>query len=191
MHKKIYFFLAFFFFAVTGACAQEVPRVLVVYYSRDGHTQKVAERLAEKFDATLERLVDKKKRTGPFGTFGAGKDAMARNATKIAPLSATPDDFDIILIGTPSWFSNMTPAVRTFIAQHDLAGKRLAVFATAHLTGVEVTVEKVAQLIAPDDPKSIPQLPLLHRDLDEAVLEGKIEEFYQAVLSAHDSAPAR
>ena len=178
------FFLALLCMVVAGAVwSQEAPqkqaKVLVVFYSREGHTKLVAEQLAKKFNADLEQLIDKKKRTGPIGFSGAGKDAVAKNLTKLEPLKRNPQDYDIILIGTPSWFGNVTPAVRTFIKENNLSGKKVGVFGTAHLTGVENALKQAAELISKENPEKIPTLPLRHRDLPLDILSEKIETFYK------------
>ena len=125
----------------------KMSRVLVVYYSRDGHTQQVAQALAKRFHADTERLIDMKKRTGPFGFPAAGKDAIAGNLTKLGPLAHDPGQYDVILIGTPSWFGNVTPAVRTFVKEYDLSQKKIGVFGTAHMTGVENALKELLSLI--------------------------------------------
>lgn len=160
------------------AIAQKEAKVLVVYYSREGHTKLVAEQLVKKFNADLEQLIDKKKRTGPIGFSGAGKDAVAGNLTKLEPLKRNPQEYDIILIGTPSWFGNVTPAVRTFIKENNLSGKKVGVFGTTHLTGVENALKQAAELISKENAEKIPTLPLRHRDLADDVLTKKIDDFY-------------
>lgn len=181
MIKVVFVFLCALM--VSSAWAQEQipekPKVLVVYYSREGHTKQVAQELAKKFNADLEQLIDKKKRIGPIAFSAAGKDAVAGNLTKLEPLTHDPQQYEIILIGTPSWFGNVTPAVRTFITQHDLSKKRIGVFGTTHLTGVENALSQAATLLAPDRAGEIPSLPLRHRDLVPEVLPSKIDAFYQ------------
>ncbi|MCG8431382.1 MAG: hypothetical protein MJA29_09450 [Candidatus Omnitrophica bacterium] len=153
---------------------------LVVYYSRDGHTKKAADALAEKMDADTERLIDRKKRTGPIGTAAAGKDAVRGKMTVLDPLTHDPADYDIILIGTPSWFGNPTPAARTFVYNYDLTGKVVGVFSTAHLTGVEAALEKLSAQIDPS--RDIPALPLRHSDLkDQTVFDARVEEFISKI----------
>jgi flavodoxin len=158
---------------------QKDAKVLVVYYSREGHTKLVAEQMAKKFNADLEQLIDKKKRTGLIGVSSAGKDAVAGNLTSLEPLKRNPQDYDIILIGTPSWFGNLTPAVRTFIKENDLSGKKVGLFGTAHLTGVENALKQAAELISKENAGRIPTLPLRHRDLPLDILSGKIDAFYE------------
>ncbi|MFA5362573.1 MAG: flavodoxin [Candidatus Omnitrophota bacterium] len=154
------------------------PKVLVVYYSRDGHTKKAAEALAKRFDADIEGLVDLKKRVGPVEFVTAGKDATTHQLTRIAPVKADLNAYDVILIGTPSWFSNVTPAVRTFVSQHTFAGRKVGVFGTAHMSGVWNCMNDLAELVAPGKGADVPQLPLVHKDLTEDILPKKIEEFF-------------
>lgn len=158
-------------------------KVLVVYYSREGHTKLAAEALARRFGSDLEQLIDKKKRTGPIGFSSAGKDAVSGNLTKLEPLKKNPRDYDVVLIGTPSWFGNMSPAVRTFITESDLSGRIVGVFGTTHLTGIENALKQAAELIRKDNPESIPTLPLRQRDLKEDELSRKINDFYNHIVA--------
>jgi flavodoxin len=144
----------------------------------------VAERLAKKFGADLEQLIDRHKRTGVFGVSSAGKDAIAGKATVIGPLKHNPRDYNIILIGGPSWFGNVTPAVRTFIIQSDLSGKKIGLFGICHLTGVEHALEEAADLIHKDKHEKFPTMPLRERELAEEVLSKKIDTFYKTLLEA-------
>ncbi len=163
--------------------AQSQPNVLVVYYSRTGTTQLVAEKLAEKFDADIERLIDKRKRTGPVGFSRAGKDALAGNLTEIEPLKTDPQDYDMILIGTPGWWSNMTPAVRTFVTQYDVSSKKIGLFGTVNKTGIESGLANLAELISQKEVNEYPVLPLRRRDVsDRKILQGKIDVFYREIM---------
>jgi flavodoxin len=181
--KKIILFL--FCLLIPGLVwAQDIPqkeaKVLVVYYSRTGHNQMVATKLAEKFGADTERLIDKHKRTGLVGLASAGKDAVYKNATVIEPLKHNPKDYDIILIGGPSWVGNVTPAIRTFIMQNDLSGKKIGLFGTCHLSGVENAIQEAADLISKGKNEKFPTMPLRESELKEDVLSEKIDAFYKA-----------
>jgi len=158
---------------------QKEIKVLVVYYSRTKHTQLVAEKLAKKFNAELEQLIDKKNRTGLFSIVSAGKDAISSKTTIINALQHNPKDYDLILIGGPSWYGNVTPAIRTFITQNDLSGKKIGLFGLCHLTGVENAIQEAADLISKD--KKFPTMPLRERELKEDLLTKRIDVFYQAI----------
>jgi len=185
--KKIILFL--FCLLVPGLVwSQDIQekeaKVLVVYYSRTGHTQLVAEKLAKKFNADLERLIDRKKRIGLIEFLAAGKDAVSRKTTVIDPLKHNPRDYDIILIGGPSWNGHTTPAVRTFITQNDLSDKKIGFFGLCHFIGVEDAVGEAADLISKDRNKKFPTLPLRESELKEEVLTKKIDTFYKAIEEA-------
>ena len=60
-----------------------------------------------------------------------GKDATRKNQTEIAQTTKTPQDYDLIVIGTPIWAWSPTPAVRTYIQKNNLAGKKVALFYTS------------------------------------------------------------
>ncbi len=193
MKNKIFFAILFIvigFFLISGHVNGQLEqgdglperRALVVFYSREGHTKSVAQQLAKKFKADIEEIIDLKKRVGPIAVSAAGKDAVAGNLTKIKPLKLNPKDYDIILIGTPSWFGNVTPAIRTFVKENNVSGKRIGIFGTAHLTGVENALKQLAELINKESPDNIPILPLRHRDLKEEILSNKIDIFYSQLL---------
>jgi flavodoxin len=88
---------------------------LVVYYSRTGTTKKVAEIIAQKIDADIEEIIDKKSRKGVLGFLSGGKDAVTKAATSIEEPKKNPDDYDIVVIGTPVWAGTMAPAIRTYL----------------------------------------------------------------------------
>jgi flavodoxin len=104
---------------------------LVVFYTRTGKTRFVAETIASELGADLEEIVDLKNRQGRLGWIMAGKDATRKSLTKISPTAKLPQDYDFIVIGTPIWAWSPTPAVRTYIKQNILSGKKVALFYTS------------------------------------------------------------
>jgi len=107
-------------------------KVLVVYTSQGGNTRRVAEDVAALLGADVERVVDKKKRSGFFGFIVSGRDALSKKLTEIEPVQKDPAQYDLVVLGTPVWAGNITPAMRTYLQQY--AGrlpKRVALFATA------------------------------------------------------------
>jgi len=104
---------------------------LVVYYTRTGKTKGVAENIAAQLSADIEEIVDQKKRAGPIGWLNAGKAATREETTEIASLKYSPSNYDLIVFGTPVWAWRPTPAIRTYIKQNDLSGKKVALFLTS------------------------------------------------------------
>lgn len=97
---------------------QTQKHILVVYFSRTGHTKTVAEAMASQLNADCEVVVDTKKRTGFWGALVGGKDAALKKETVIEKPIKSVSAYDLIIIGTPVWAANMTPAIRTYIKEN-------------------------------------------------------------------------
>lgn len=121
-------------------------KILVVYYSLSGNTERVAKDIAECFGADTEKLIDKKNRKGFFGFMGGGKDAMTKKLADIEPTKLDPSKYDIVVMGTPIWSWKMTPAIRTYITQNTDKFKEVAFFLTSGSTPAENVVPSMEEL---------------------------------------------
>lgn len=122
-------------------------KALVVYYSRSGNTRRVAEMITSQLQADLQELVDLKGRAGLLGWLRAGRDAMRDKTTDLEPLVFNPDDYDLIVVGSPVWASHPAPAVSTFLQSQDFSGKRLALFCSMSARGGDETCAVMKSLI--------------------------------------------
>jgi len=118
----------------------EKPKILVVYYSRTGTTEKIGGLIASAVEADAEKLVDKKDRSGAWGYLVGGKDAGFENETELQELKYDPGEYDLVIIGTPIWSWNMTPAIRTYITKNKDKIKNVAFFTTSGGTSYEKVV---------------------------------------------------
>ncbi len=114
-------------------------KYLVVYYSRTGFTKRLAQEIAMALSSDIEEIVDMKDRSGVKGFMAGGRDAMRRDLTEIKQIEKDPGNYDIVIIGTPVWAANMTPAIRTYIYQNKEKFKNVAFFCTTGGTGIEKT----------------------------------------------------
>ncbi len=96
-------------------------RSMVVFYSRNGNSTFVAEKVASELGADAEEVVDLKNRRGWLGFIRAGYDATRGKETKIEKTQKSPIDYDLIVVGTPVWNSRLTPAIRTYLKENDLS----------------------------------------------------------------------
>ncbi len=102
-------------------------KYLVAYYSRTGHNKTIGEAIAKALSADVDEIIDKKKRSGRIGWLLAGRDGTSGKMTEIQT-AKNPQDYDIVILGTPLWAANMTPAIRTYLTQNNLTGKKVAFF---------------------------------------------------------------
>lgn len=105
-------------------------KTLIVYYSHSGTTKKVAQRLSQEIGAEGEEIIDLKKRVGWWSFPVAGFDAILKRKTGIKPPEKNPADYELVIVGTPIWAGQMTPAVRTFLTANRSKIKRVAFLAT-------------------------------------------------------------
>ena len=160
---------------------------LVVYYSLEGNTGSVAEKIKEATGADLLRLVPKKAYSDKgFAKFlWGGKSAIMAEKPELEKYDINPADYDRIVFGFPVWASNFTPPIRTFIEENKeaLKGKRLAAFACQAGSGGEKALAKLAKSLDIDrfeqsaifiDPKA--------RRTDET--DAKIDKFISDVFGS-------
>lgn len=121
-------------------------KTLVVFYSRTGLTKKVAEKLALILSADLEELSDQENRSGAIGYLKSGRDAMKKKLALISPLKYNPNDYDLVIIGTPTWAFNMACAIRTYLVEQKGKMKKIAFFATHGSDGAERAIKNMADL---------------------------------------------
>jgi menaquinone-dependent protoporphyrinogen IX oxidase len=102
-------------------------KYLVVYYSRTGIIKTIGTTIAKALSADIDEIIDTKNRTGIVNLLRAGRDGQAKKLTEIQS-EKNPQDYDVIVIGSPIWSGNPTPALRTYLTNHDLKGKKVAFF---------------------------------------------------------------
>lgn len=97
-----------------------MKKTLVVFYSRDGHSKKVGERIASILGADIDEIKDLKNRSGMIGWLLSGKDAATNKTTEIEN-KIDPTAYDLVVIGTPIWVGTVTPAVRAYLTKYKLS----------------------------------------------------------------------
>ncbi len=123
------------------------PKILVVYFSRSGNTESVASLIASKLNADSEKLIEQGTDwEGVWGYLKAGKAAWQETATSIEKLKKNPKDYDLVVIGTPIWAWNMTPAIRSFLTVYKDDLKKVAFFATEGGSGHEKAFKNMETL---------------------------------------------
>ena len=108
-------------------------RMIVVYYSwSNGNTEKVAEQLAETCGADIERIETVEPYPEDYNeTVEQGQREVNEGfEPQIEPLENDPASYDVIAVGTPTWWYTMAPAVKTFLSENDFHVKKVVAFQT-------------------------------------------------------------
>jgi flavodoxin len=92
-----------------------MSRILVVYYTRTGTTQQLARWIAAAVDADLERIVDRRKRSGALGFLRSSWEAAMHKNVPIEPSVRDPTQYDLVVIGSPIWAESLASPVRSYL----------------------------------------------------------------------------
>jgi len=123
----------------------------IVFYSKNGNTEIVAELLNEKYDGMIIKLEETCKRRGFFGFLKSGFQAVRKKQSKLVgePWSKAADCSKLYLC-TPIWAGNAVPAMNTFLANTDFSGKEVTivtVMADPKLEGAQKVHEYLSQIV--------------------------------------------
>jgi flavodoxin len=151
-------------------------RVLVIFYSRTGNTRRVAEAIAERLKADIEEIRDVKSRSGVLGFLRSGYEALAGRLPKIQQVSRSPDEYDLVLIGSPVWVGRLSSPMRAYLAIYGRSIKQTAFFCTCKSDEGRVFKEMEAF-----SKKPIATLCIREKEVKSGEYIKKIEEFVKAL----------
>jgi len=149
-------------------------KTLIVYYSRTGVTKKLAQKMALELDADLEEVVDTDKRSGVIGYLRSGRDAMRKKLAIIDPLLYNPADYDLVIVGTPTWANTMACAIRTYLHNYAKDIKQVAFFATRGGEAEEKAIKSMAELL---NLEARAELSLTSREVMRDLFQEKLSKF--------------
>lgn len=110
-----------------------MSRMLVVYYSwSNGNTKRIAEQLANRTGVDIARIETMQPYTGSYDEVvdQGQREVNEGYRPPIQPLGVNVADYDVIAVGTPTWWYTMAPAVLTFLEGKDFTGKTVIPFMT-------------------------------------------------------------
>lgn len=123
-------------------------KILVVYYSRTGHTRRVAEELAATLRADIEEIVDPENRMGLLGYLRSGRQAFFGQETDIREPLKDPAAYDLVVVGTPVWNWSLSAPVRAYLTrrQQRFARPPVAFFLTEGGSGEQRVFGQMEEL---------------------------------------------
>lgn len=120
-------------------------KTLVIYYSRSGNTEQIADYISEKTGGDVVRLETVR-------TYPSNYDEMLDTAKEEQRNGGRPElknkninieDYDTIFLGYPIWWGEIATPVYTFLDEYDLSGKKIAPFVTSGSSGLSGTLSDI------------------------------------------------
>lgn len=129
-------------------------KVLVVYYSATGHTESVANAIAEESGADVFELVPVDVYTDEDLDWTKDDSRVSvehdnEDLREVELTSATVenwDSYDIVFIGYPIWWGIAAWPVDNFVKSNDFTGKTVIPFCTASSSGIGESGELLAEM---------------------------------------------
>lgn len=109
-----------------------MKKTLVLYYSLSGHTERIARLIAENSGADTEAIHTVKDYPADYDELVdlGNREVKAGTEPALRPLAKDIAAYDVIYIGTPTWWYTMAPAVKSLLASISFAGKTVKCFQT-------------------------------------------------------------
>ena len=131
-----------------GNTSLDSSKVLVVYFSQGGNTQKLAKLISDRVGGDFVRIETVQTYPSPETNY----DELADMAKKERDDDARPelkdmdinlDDYDTIFVGYPIWWYTLPMPLYTFFDTYDFSGKTIVPFNTHEGSGNGGTYETI------------------------------------------------
>lgn len=137
----------------------QTGKVLVVYYSASGNTQRVAEDIAKTLGGNLFELVPTEIYSNSDLNWTDRNSRVSREhddeSLRDVPLVANTvenwDEYDTVFIGYPIWWGIAAWPVDNFVKNNDFSGKTVIPFATSSSSGMGQSGTLLAEMAVTGD----------------------------------------
>ena len=128
--------------ATSGATQKsDAKKILVVYFSCTGSTEKIAQYIADGLSADIYRITPETPYTAADLNYN---DSSSRTTKEQNDPSARPaisgtintDGYDVIFLGYPIWHGQAPKIMYTFVESKNLSGKTIIPFCTSGSSGI-------------------------------------------------------
>jgi len=171
-----------------------IPKVLVVYYSRTRRTERLAHAIGNSLEirglrCDLEPLREPITRQGFFGYLRSRIDSALARTCPILPSTHKPEDYDVVVVGSPVWSGTVSNPVRSFLAANADRLKNVALFLTHRAPQVEAVFAQMEALIAR---RAVAELTVRWPELISGDYKREVRPFVEQIEHAAErSASAR
>lgn len=131
-----------------GTTTLDSDKVLVVYFSQSGNTQKLAKLISDRVGGDFVRIETIQTYPTEYNELAdfAKKERDNNIKPKLKDLGINIDDYDTIFIGYPIWWYQMPMPMYTFFDTYDFSGKTIVPFNTHEGSGDGGTYEDIKEL---------------------------------------------
>ena len=131
-----------------GTTSLDSSKVLVVYFSQGGNTQKLAKLISDKVGGDFVRIETVQTYPNPETNYNeladmAKKERDNDERPELKDLDINLDDYDTIFVGYPIWWYTLPMPMYTFFDTYDFSEKTIVPFNTHEGSGDGGTYETI------------------------------------------------
>ena len=122
-------------------------QILVAYYSWSGNTEQIADMIAKDTNGTLFAIEPEEAYPSDYNTVvdQAKKEQQEDARPALAAEVENFDDYEVIFLGYPNWWSDVPMLMKTFMEAYDFSGKTVVPFCTHGGGGFGRSLESVKE----------------------------------------------
>ena len=133
-----------------GTTNLDSSKVLVVYFSQGGNTQKLAKLISDRVGGDFVRIETVEDYPNPATDYSKLADMAKKERDddarpELKDLDINLDDYDTIFIGYPIWWYTLPMPMYTFFDTYDFSGKTIVPFNTHEGSGDGGTYETIKE----------------------------------------------
>lgn len=156
-----------------------VLKVLTVYLTRTGNTEKVAKKIHESLGGDVELIHEPVNRKGIIGWIRSGRGNSNFEVAKIDAPQYDPSNYDLVVLATPIWAGTVSSPMRGYITLNKEKLVKTAVFLTNDSGRLEKAWTELDELLV--NPPVVKGG--LQRSQTSTEFEPSIKRFVEAISS--------
>lgn len=121
-------------------------KALVVCFSWTGNTASVGRAIAARMNADFELVEDQEPATSTWRKMLTFVTIFRRGERAIKPPKFKPNDYPLVIIGTPIWGWRLVPVMRTYLRRYAGQSDHVAFFCTEGGSGDEGAFREMTKL---------------------------------------------
>ena len=143
-------------------------KVLVVYFSHGGNTQKLAKEISDQVGGDFRRIEPVNAYPEEDELYDYTEQEQADDARpEIQDLNIDMSKYDTVFIGYPIWWYTYPQVILTFFDNYDLTGKTIVPFVTHGGSGMSGTEDDMREYLSDKDVTVLDGLAVSRNDIEE------------------------
>lgn len=152
----------------TGTTSLDSSRVLVVYFSHGGNTQKLAKEISDQVGGDFRRIETVTPYPDGDDLYDYAKAQQENDERpEIKDLNVDMSQYDTVFIGYPIWWYTYPQAILSFFDQYDLSHKTIIPFVTHGGSAMSGTEEDMKEYLKDKDVTVLDGLAVSRNDIED------------------------